>query len=174
MSWGSSEFSSYDDDDEDNRKNGTLESRGPQIIAATVEYKVKEQTPQVIFRFSPKLCLFLERPQWQVDPSLWCIESISSFTRCQADIDTDRMWYARMREESNQRKLQLHTLTLAPYLPVSWCILDRCITIWCPSVIAFRIHCWLLMPRNSCHCFKLMPFQGVLRCSVASRNTYQT
>ena len=47
MSWGSSEFSSYDEDEEDRKANGTLEAKGQQIIAATVEYKFKEQAPQV-------------------------------------------------------------------------------------------------------------------------------
>ena len=48
MSWGSSEFSSYDEEEEDRKANGALEDRGQKLIAATIEYKVKEQTPQVI------------------------------------------------------------------------------------------------------------------------------
>ena len=48
MSWGSSEFSSYDEDEEDRKANGMLEAKGQQIIAATVEYKIKEHAPQVM------------------------------------------------------------------------------------------------------------------------------
>ncbi len=51
MSWGSSEFSSYDEEGEGEEGGGAgggaEEPRSPTIIAATVEYKVREQTPQV-------------------------------------------------------------------------------------------------------------------------------
>ena len=57
VSWGSSEFDSYDSTEDEerrnsinSRKNGSRSdpARSPQIIAATVEYKVKgQQQPQV-------------------------------------------------------------------------------------------------------------------------------